>query len=128
MAAVLFGPIDANWILAYAAASLDDNPIHQAGEHQIGAPLVHGALLAALLERAALQLIDTQCLAETAIQFLEPVRQGMSVFFTLKRSRPLICGDRAARQFRLVGTTNADKICMMADCIAYKSDIRDLVS
>ena len=120
--AISFGPIGADWIAAYGSASLDDNPVHQENGSPLGAAIVHGALLVALLERAALSLTGATCITDTVVQFLSPIRQGTVVSFTLMRSRPVTHRTSNARQFRIVGKTDAGSIFMMADCIALNSD------
>lgn len=117
----VFGPLDVDWIDAYSAASLDDNPIHKPGLEAV--PVVHGVLLTALMERAVLYLLGATYIAEVTVQFLHPVQRGTVVSFEVKRSRAIALIEGPARQFRVVGKHDGGRAFLMADCIIYECDL-----
>lgn len=84
MSETVIGPIDRDWIAAYAAASGDDNPLHV---RQDGPTIVHGALLAALAERFILQAIPAIRIVSLRLRFITPVLAGESIAFRLGAQR-----------------------------------------
>lgn len=114
--AICFGPIDEAWVAAYARASGDDNPIHRRSDEANLHPIIHGALLAALMERAIVQLLPDKVIIDVAVQFLRPARVGSIVFFRLGQSRPIVWDGETVTQHRVIAEVDGGKPCLLADC------------
>jgi acyl dehydratase len=111
----LIGPITAQWIAAYAAASGDDNPLHTVDNAERPA-IVHGALLAALAERYALGALPTVKILSMRFKFLGPVRAGESIAFSLGQGRTLERGGKRITEQRITARIPGRRPCILAEC------------
>ncbi|MCX8256049.1 Acyl dehydratase [Beijerinckiaceae bacterium RH AL1] len=72
-----YGPFEAADLEAYAAASLDDNPLHLdpaiAAKAGLAAPPIHGMLIMACLEPYVRAWRPDASVAKIAAKFVEPV-------------------------------------------------------
>ncbi|WP_395665209.1 MaoC family dehydratase [Methylocella sp.] len=78
-----FGPVEAAHLLAYAAASGDDNPLHLdaavAAAAGLQAPPVHGVLTMSLFEPALRGWLEPIEILRLSAKFLRPVSVGGTI-------------------------------------------------
>jgi acyl dehydratase len=105
-AAIAAGPIDRPWIAQYAAASLDDNPLHLdrqlARAHGLPDTVVHGTLLTGLLARALGRWCPEFVPMRLSAMFLLPVFAGQSVRMSGRMLQHNPAGTPSDRLVRLV--------------------------
>lgn len=116
MTETVFGPITAQWIAAYSAASGDDNPLHVASGADQSA-IVHGALIAALAERYVLQTLPGARIRTMRFKFLSPVKAGESLAFRLGLGRTLNVDDRPLIERRITVRVPGQRPCVISDCV-----------
>ena len=115
MTEVVFGPISAEWIAAYALASGDDNPLHRAVSPQPA--IVHGALIAALAERYLGQVMPHITLRTMRFKFLSTVKSGSYLAFRLGEARTIDIADEPMTERRITVQSPGMRPCVIGDCV-----------
>jgi len=106
--------VPARWVADYAAASGDDNPLHELDDGGNG--VVQGMLVAALLERYALEAYPNETLLEMTVRFTSPVLIDQPLTLRLREgpSRDLD-GQRIRKVRGLV--ESAGRLALIAECM-----------
>jgi acyl dehydratase len=111
------GPIDADWVFRYVAASGDDNPLHlnpaAARAAGFSGSLVPGMLLLGLCERAIHAWRDDAGISRLAARFLHPLVVPASVTVSGRVVLVEPAGDAARVVLRLfVGAAQSPPACI----------------
>jgi acyl dehydratase len=113
MSELLVGPIDQDWVAAYAQASGDDNPLHIRKD---GPTIVHGALLAALAERFILQALPGIRILSLRLRFITPVRVGNKVSFRLGAQRQSQGEERPIVEQKIMVSVPGQRPAVLIEC------------
>jgi acyl dehydratase len=114
-----FGPVDVSQMRRYAAASLDDNPIHTdvdvARANGLPNVIAHGMMVMGNFERAITGWRRDIQITRLNATFLQPLLAGRSMVLTGRIVKSMQDGNDELSIFRLVVTTDLEDVVCIGD-------------